>query len=279
MSVDILPYSELSRFHRDYYTPNRPVVLRGLREARPLKIFQWSADYFRPVMGEKKVPVLRTSTGFLSYERDVTELPFSEFLARTFGEQRDPGVHYYFKNTVDMLPKGHDDSALLEPLARYTTRALIGNLWMSGPGLTVGLHFDAAENFNFQLRGRKLFTLYPPGVRAYYPMPMFSQTAHISRVFRGGPTLDLAAFPRFDPSRAVPVELEAGDVLYLPAYWWHQVESRGEENVNLNFWWLPAVHKQLLNWNQALRGHTQLLLRYARFGNITKAPPTRARAS
>jgi hypothetical protein len=273
MHVAILQPNELSRFHREFYVPNRPVVLRGLGELKPLRIFEWSAEYFREVMGAQRVPVLKTTTGFLSYERDVIEMPFDEFVARSFGGPKDPTLRYYYKNSVDRLPPGHDDSGEIEPLAPYIARAVMRNLWISGPGLTVGLHFDPAENFNFQLRGEKLFTLYPPGVRAYYPMPMFSQTAHISRVYRGGPSPNLSDFPRFDPKQGIPVELRAGDVLYLPAYWWHQVESRGEENVNLNFWWLPSLRKQLRHPNQALRGHVQVLLRYAKFGNLQKAPP------
>jgi hypothetical protein len=279
MQIDTLHCSEIGRFHEQFYRRNQPVVLRGLRELAPLRIFDWSAAYFGNVLGDTEVPVLKTTTGFLSYERDVSEMPFSEFVARSFGALREPGVRYYYKNPLDLLPKGHDDSDRLAPLAPYLARAVVRNLWISGAGLTVGLHFDAAENLNFQLRGRKLFTLFPPGVRGFYPMPMFSQTAHISRVFREGPVPDLRRFPRFDPTRGVSIELEAGDVLYLPAYWWHQVESRGEENVNLNFWWLPSLRKQVRYGNQALRGHVQLVLRYLRFGNLQKAPPTRKDAA
>jgi hypothetical protein len=143
---------------------------------------------------------------------------------------------------------------------------------VSGAGLTVGLHFDAAENFNFQLRGHKAFWLYPPGTSPYYPLPMFSQTAHISGVYRNGPNPDFKLFPKFDASIGVRVDLNDGDVLYLPAYWWHQVQSFAEENVNLNFWWIPSVVKQGMNLNQAMRGHIQLVLRFLKFGNIQRAP-------
>ena len=32
------------------------------------------------------------------------------------------------------------------------------------------------------------------------------------------------------------VVLEAGDVLWLPAFWWHEVSSEGAENVSLSVW-------------------------------------------
>jgi hypothetical protein len=278
MSCDVLEYKNSAQFHDRYYSKNRPVILRGFADHNRLKIFDWSARYFLGVLGAKKVPILKTNTGFLSYERDAVDMPFEEFYAKSFGEDRSTDAYYYFKNPVRLLPDGHDDSDLLPELGPYIRRSLLRNLWMSSTGLTVGLHFDAAENLNFQLRGEKIFMLYPPGVQGFYPLPMFSQTAHISGVFRDGPTPDLKQFPRFDTSKGLAVRVQEGDILYLPAYWWHQVESLGSENVNLNFWWMPAARKQVLNWNQALRGHFQLVLRYLKMGSILKAPAaTRSR--
>jgi hypothetical protein len=278
MSCDVLSPSELHRFRSDYYDSNQPVIIRGLAEQKQHKVFQWSAEYFREVLGEKPVPAIETTTGFLSYERDVANIPYSQFVSRAFGAERDRSTLLYLKSSTELLPEGHDDASEIEVLGEYVKKAVMRNLWISPGGITVGLHFDHAENFSFQLRGEKIFSLYPPGVRAYYPMPMFSQTAHISRVFREGPTPNLNEFPRFDPQKGIHVELRAGDVLYLPAYWWHQVESLGEENVNLNFWWFAPAWKQVVCWNQALRGYYQLAARFAKLGSLQKAPRERGEA-
>lgn len=272
MAIDLLDYSEMGSFASQYYVPNRPVVIRGIRKQRNLGIFQWSVDHLASLVGAKKVPVMATRTGFLSYERNFVDMPFSEFAERMFVPDPETGVRYYYKNPTSMLPSLNDDSMEIEPLRPYISRAVARNLWISSSGLTVGLHFDPADNLNFQLRGNKAFWLYPPGVAPYYPLPMFSQTAHISGVFRNGPDPDFSKFPRFRAENGVRVELQEGDVLYIPAYWWHQVESLGRENLNLNFWWLPRLSKQLANWNQAMRGHAQVLLRYIKYGNIQQAP-------
>jgi hypothetical protein len=272
VTCDILKPSELGRFRSDYYDRNRPAIIRGLADEHRYKVFEWSAEYFKGVLGDKPVPVIETDTGFLSYERDVTPMPYREFAERSFGPARQRTTLFYFKNSTKILPSGHDDSESIDVLGPYIAKSVMRNLWISPGGITVGLHYDHAENFNFQLRGEKTFTLYPPGVRAYYPMPMFSQTAHISRVFRDGPNPDLEKYPRFDPKAAIDIELRAGDVLYLPAYWWHQVSSHGEENVNLNFWWFAPAWKQLRWWNQALRGYYQLAARYVQQGALTAAP-------
>lgn len=275
MECDILAPDQLAEFHR-YYAANRPVIVRGLAQADPRLIFSWSAEYFRAVLQDAIVPVIESTSGFLSFERNMRNMPYREFVARSFGPQRDEGRYYYFMNSTRLLPEGHDDSSALTILGEYVSRSQLRNLWISRAGVTVGLHFDHAENLNFQLRGDKIFDLYPPGVREYYPMPMFSQTAHISRVFRAGLNPDLRSFPLFDPLRVVRARLREGDALYLPAYWWHQVQSLGAENVNLNCWWLPSVAKQLRHGNQALRGYYQLLSRFVKQGGLLKAPTQEA---
>ena len=62
-----------------------------------------------------------------------------------------------------------------------------------------------------------------------------------------GPPVSLAAssapddqrFPRFAEVRdqAWVCELAAGDALYLPKLWWHQVESLAAFNGLVNYWW------------------------------------------
>lgn len=272
MMIDILHADEFSKFHCSYFLRNRPLIIRGLRDRAPCKIFDWSVAYLAHDMGDKVVPIMATRTGFLSYERNFVQMPFSEFATRVFTGDAESGMRYYYKNPTNLLPEGADDSDSIQVLKPYMAKAVARNLWISSSGLTVGLHFDPADNLNFQIRGRKAFTLYPPGVRAFYPLPMFSQTAHISGVFREGPNPDLTRFPRFKPDAGIRFELNEGDLLYLPAYWWHQVESLGRENLNLNFWWLPRLGKQVRNLNQALRGHAQVLLRLVKYGNIQQAP-------
>lgn len=270
-AVPRIKYPELPRFDALHYGANEPAVIVGVPNVHDLEIFRFTPERLEERMGEREFPVLSTETGFLSYERDTIKMTFSEFVRRTFRE-REGNTRYYFKNGTKSLPPELDDSAAISGLAQFFTKSVIKNVWISQGPMTVGLHFDAAENLNIQIRGRKRFVLYPPGTRGYYPCPMFSQTAHISRVFRDGPDLDPARFPKFDTEKAREVILEEGEILYLPAYWWHQVTSLGDVNINLNTWSMPSARKQLMNWNQALRGHYQLLARFLAFGDITQAP-------
>lgn len=272
MSCDVVDANDIARFHRDYYLHNKPAIIRGMNRLHPCKVFDWSARTLASQMGDKRVPVVATRSGYLSYERNMIDMAFNDFVERMSGPDA-AGLRYYFKNPTRMLPSDEDATDCLKELEPYLGKAFAKNLWISGSGLTVGLHFDPAENLNFQLKGHKRFTLYPPGIRRFYPLGRFSQTAHISRVFRDGPSPDLRKYPRFDPSRGLDVELKEGDVLYLPTYWWHQVESMGPENLNLNFWWMPKVRKQVKHPDQALRGYAQMGIRLIKFGHVQGASP------
>ena len=46
---------------------------------------------------------------------------------------------------------------------------------------------------------------------------------------------DLAKFPRFAEVRAAEVILGPGDLLYVPARWWHSVQSL-DVSISINQW-------------------------------------------
>lgn len=50
---------------------------------------------------------------------------------------------------------------------------------------------------------------------------------------------DRTRFPKFKDLKGYETVLEPGDVLYLPIYWWHHIESlmRGGPTVSVNFWY------------------------------------------
>lgn len=46
-------------------------------------------------------------------------------------------------------------------------------------------------------------------------------------------------FPKFKDARGCEAVVGPGDVLYIPIYWWHHVESlmRGGPTITVNFWY------------------------------------------
>jgi hypothetical protein len=88
--------------------------------------------------------------------------------------------------------------------------------------------------------GRRRFTLFPPdAIRDLYVGPIDHTLAGQPISLAVGSEPGDPRFPRFENARdrALVVELEPGDALYVPKLWWHQVEAVGDVNVLVNFWW------------------------------------------
>jgi len=102
-------------------------------------------------------------------------------------------------------------------------------LWCSPRGgVSTPLHYDGSSNFIAQLRGRKRVTLFHPrhafGLYPYpvgHPMDNYSMVADSADV-------DLRRFPAAERVEGLETVLEPGDVLWLPAYWWHHVRQPAE---------------------------------------------------
>lgn len=47
---------------------------------------------------------------------------------------------------------------------------------------------------------------------------------------------DLSRFPLFPAARSVSCVLRAGEMLYIPPFFWHHIEST-ERSFSVSFWW------------------------------------------
>jgi hypothetical protein len=117
-------------------------------------------------------------------------------------------------------------------------------IWL-GNAITVPAHFDDTNNIACVVAGRRRFTLFPPGqIENLYIGPLdFAPTgAPISLVDFAAP--DFARFPRFRQAReyALTAELGPGDAIFIPALWWHHVQSLELCNVLVNYWWSGATN-------------------------------------
>lgn len=112
--------------------------------------------------------------------------------------------------------------------------------WFSGAGVRTWLHYDnnGCHNLNAQLRGSKSCRLYAP-----------EHLAHLAPFQLGGANpahncseIDVEAPELPSTFTALPAHearIEAGDLLFIPAYWFHTFRHDGGFNANVNFWWKP----------------------------------------
>ena len=116
-------------------------------------------------------------------------------------------------------------------------------IWISN-ATRAQTHNDNDHNIACVVAGRRRFTLFPPEqlVNLYIgPHDHTPSGRAVSLASLESP--DLAAHPRFAEAlkTAQVAELEPGDALYVPKYWWHHVQSLTAFNVLINYWWGGAA--------------------------------------
>ncbi|TYZ61268.1 hypothetical protein PybrP1_009569 [[Pythium] brassicae (nom. inval.)] len=130
------------------------------------------------------------------------------------------------------LPRIMDDFVLPEDLSSEALSQV--NLWMAARPSRTGLHYDAYRNVLVVLHGRKTVTLYAPSESGnLYPHPVHSKSANHSRVDVSDP--DMMAHPKFANAASQRFVVDAGDALFIPEGWWHQVDSDAS-TIAVNFW-------------------------------------------
>lgn len=177
---------------------------------------------------------------------DVATAPLRDYLTRA---RHDPAV-FVDANLVCLAARlGRVHAGLTQlladtrPIPRLTAGAAVDTvgLWISGRGVRTRLHYDrnGRHNINVQVAGAKDFVVvHPRHVVELEPLPMTSSVYNFCRIDTGDADLRDTLLDR-DICFSIGT-LTAGDVLFLPAFWYHSFEHRGELNVNTN-WWVDAV--------------------------------------
>jgi len=134
----------------------------------------------------------------------------------------------------DVLPKfeAQNPMSLLDASVAPT-------MWIGNRG-KVAPHYDVHRNLACVVAGKRHFTLFPPDqIANLYPGPILGAPGGvpISMVDIWNPDLD--SHPRYAEAHDVAQEatLKPGDAIYIPALWWHAVESLDSLNVLVNYWW------------------------------------------
>ena len=91
-----------------------------------------------------------------------------------------------------------------------------------------------------QLVGRKRFILFPPDdFEALYPFPLHHDFDRRSQLDLDA--LDVLRFPESVHARGIVVELQPGEVLFIPPYWWHHVQTCTSPCVSMAIWFFERT--------------------------------------
>jgi hypothetical protein len=160
----------------------------------------------------------------------TTSMAFGQALAHLFGEERIVDGSLYLR--IGAGSPGYDELArdfeVPDVGAEYEPAAT--GVWFSQTGNVTPGHHDWWHSFLIQARGSKRYTLVHP-----------LDAASLQSTWQDGERYDLSPAPEFsvaaqrDWRGEVRYEgvLQAGEILYIPPFWVHEVETLTDGNISI----------------------------------------------
>jgi peptidyl-lysine (3S)-dioxygenase / protease len=259
--IAIVDHISSLQFLRDYVSRNIPLVLRGACRHWPA-FRKWNKSYLIEAVGNAPITVALTPDGRGDrILRDRFILPYEETMTLSgffnlFGKRSSPVP--YAQKQCDCLRDEY--SMLVSDISELPVSDVFSsppdaiNLWIGDDRAVSSLHSDPYENLYAVVSGVKRFTLFPPTDLPYLyrrrvRQAQYDVAFHIHDTsppteipwFQVDPDQpDFDAFPLFKHATPISVEIGAGDVLYLPALWYHSVaQTPGPDGATIavNFWY------------------------------------------
>jgi hypothetical protein len=249
----VVQWSPEKPFVEKMIAKRKPTVLKNTVVQTWPALNKWTLSYLEKNMGTDILPSVKCTNTFVTFDPDKhtplklnISLPFTSVNMTTEAFfkciQKDPSDpvcsdgyegHYYFGSVPDSLR----DDVMPDDLLYHTERDYKARkqfMWMSSAGMITHTHFDQDYNFFVQLVGKKRFTLWSPlQHELMYVYPRVHPMWHKSRVnYRA---VDLEKFPAFAQAKGRQIELGPGDMLFVPPYTWHYVETL-TPSVSLSTW-------------------------------------------
>lgn len=226
-------WGEVPRLHRpdtatfrdDHYAANRPCVIEGAMEGWPA-LRTWQPEHLRERFGDAIVQIEANAgeqaAGGGTPDRAFQEMRFGDFIDLVESGEGVDG-HYMTANNTEANTAALDglfDDVIWPDFLQPTGHPL-GNGWFwYGPqGSFTPLHHDLTNNLMAQFRGRKRVKLVAPFESAH----IYNHEHRYSRVDLDA--VDLERFPEMADVTIFETVIGPGDMLFLPAGWWHTVRA------------------------------------------------------
>jgi lysine-specific demethylase 8 len=249
-------------FEERFLVPQRPVIVSGAMEGWPARE-RWTNDYLTEKVGAHTVRPFKAHAGTYLYDPkkrigDTSSvMKLAEYIDLLGAGTISDGQLYLGQFPIKKALPG------LWPDVRFPAfvdenKHLRVNLWF-GPGNNVTpLHYDTANNFLTQIRGRKQVILCPPREIAHlYPFPISYLGNNMSQINVASP--DLTHFPEWAHADRALLEIGPGDMLFIPVFWWHAT-SGIDQNLSINYWFRYSPANLLQHPRQTVRVVSKLCM-------------------
>ena len=204
-------------FYKQFYNPQKPVVLRGLWKKYPAYT-KWTMDFFKETMGDIEVALYGNRKDDISktLQKPNAKMRFNEYLNLIELEPTDLRLFLFpvFKYKPELL----NDFGYPDIVKGYIK---IPFMFFGPTNSIVRMHqdIDMSNVFLTQFHGSRKVTLFSPDQsELLYRLPF---NVH-STVDVDNP--DYETYPALNYVKGVSTVLEHGDTLFMPSGYWHHIQ-------------------------------------------------------
>ncbi len=207
-------------FIRDYFKPQRPVVIERFIEDWPA-FAKWNLDYIKSVAGDKEVPLYDDRP--VAHDEGFNE-PHAKMKMADYVDLLKKGptkFRIFLWNVLKEVPVLQKDFSYPD----FGLRLMKGlpMLFFGGTNSHTFMHYDIdlANIFHFHFEGKKECILFSQQETKYlYKVPH----SLIVREDIDFSNPDLEKWPALKQAKGFKTTLEHGNVVYIPEGYWHHMK-------------------------------------------------------
>lgn len=222
-------------FELNFLAAGRPVIVEEY--LKDLQLSNWTLDYLLRRVSDNEVNVRgRTDRDEYKVGKNYTlrKTSFGDYV-RDLKKSNARGVSSYMavQNISKVFPEISSECEMPEYVRKIHNGPF---LWVAHGGHYEFCHYDPDEGMLMMIQGCKRIKLFKSSdLLKLYPNPLGSKGKTIqSQVDCDNP--DISKHPEFLKAECFECLLSEGEMLFIPAFWWHQVTSVTEAvSVNVFF--------------------------------------------
>ncbi|MBW1298202.1 cupin-like domain-containing protein [Aquimarina litoralis] len=206
-------------FLRDYFIPQKPVVIERLIEDWPA--FQkWNLDYINEVAGDKEVPLFddRPINSEFKFNEPHASMKMSAYVDLL--KKKPTNYRIFLYNLLKEVPALQKDFKYPKIGLKFLKKMPF--LFFGGGGSKVFMHYDIdlANIFHFHFHGEKQCILFPPSETKFLYKVPHALISHQQIDFSNP---DFEKWPALKKAKGFVTHLSHGETLYMPEGYWHHM--------------------------------------------------------